>query len=1011
MAIRAAVGGTGNFTTAATWGLVDESSTTGTSYLNSEAATTTLGTNYSDTVGTAFLYAVTAPTIDGIGIKISNRTGTTGTLKVHLEVATVEVAGTEVTIDMADLPVIATADINGGWIFFKFASPVALAAATSYNVAAKTSTASMCNLYSLTGDNISHYLRTTTTGAPAAGNDLIITGEYVDQSTNTAVIVTMDEIATTDYGSAPTAANSLITTGIAICQNGTLTYDTTSAHNPLLKISNSIIVYSGGTLSIGTTGTPIPRDSTAVLTFDCGANVDYGLIVRNLGTFNSQGLSRTIGKTFVSTLATTADVTQKTSSAISATAASPGVFTWASNTLSNGDTIQFSNIRTITGISTFTTYYIVNAGTDGAGKFRLSLTKGGGDINTTGAGSSTLVGWATSDVDIAVADDTGWLDNDVVAIASTTRTYTDCEQCVLNGNAAAALLTFDDAMVYGHSATSPTQAEIILLTRNVKIYGASATLQAYIDIKATATVDCDWTEFYWLGSATANKRGIDIATTTGTCTFSYCSRHTSTVASSYGWNMTGASGTGLTIQYCVSYNVANFNFQNVATTGTFTLDNNIFMKNIDASVNMVSMSDIGGTFTNNTTVGATAAGIYIAEVNGIIGTFSGNISHSNLTYGFYFVSAIFNSTISNTTAWRNSSFGIIFGSNPFDNVVFDTVTLFGNTTSNIGGPANAYHNNIKFISLTSNGDTTFSTTNGFAFLGSSSTWTDIYFINCDLSTVSGIKTAHTNDFLTGTQYGVMKIYLINTKLGAATEVSAQTYLMSTSFISSQRHDTTKGAHKTWMKNSTNTIDTIYNTATPSLRITPTSVAVSPYKAVSAPDGRGFKVNVADGQTCTPSVYVRLSKDISQSGTANVAVVTDATSLDDSRLAMTVNAYVGEIVTCNSKTLLVTSNTATKFTGASWTGGTPASGLAWTMGDVYTYTGNVPRLILKRNDAMGYSADQVLDSHSGATGTWEQVTGAVTGAATDDGVLEFIVDCDYGTANSFINVDDFTATVA
>ena len=181
-------------------------------------------------------------------------------------------------------------------------------------------------------------------------------------------------------------------------------------------------------------------------------------------------------------------------------------------------------------------------------------------------------------------------------------------------------------------------------------------------------------------------------------------------------------------------------------------------------------------------------------------------------------------------------------------------------------------------------------------------------------------------------------------MASGNEVTNQIYLSSNAFISSQRHDTTKGLHKTWMRNSTNTIDTtVFNTLSPSLKITPTSVSTSPYKAVSAPDGRGFKVCVADGQTCTPSVYVRMSKA--------------------------------------------------------------------STGDAADYSGSQPRLILKRNDAMGYTADQVIDTGTAAIGNWEQLTGAVTGAATDDGVLEFVVDCDYGTANSFINVDDFTASVA
>ena len=79
------------------------------------------------------------------------------------------------------------------------------------------------------------------------------------------------------------------------------------------------------------------------------------------------------------------------------------------------------------------------------------------------------------------------------------------------------------------------------------------------------------------------------------------------------------------------------------------------------------------------------------------------------------------------------------------------------------------------------------------------------------------------------------------------------------------------------------------------------------------------------------------------------------------------------------------------------------------GDSANYNGNHQRLILKRNDAVGITADTVIDTAAGAIGNpWEQLTGT-TAAATENGVMEFVVDCD-GTTG-FVSVDDFTATVA
>ena len=69
------------------------------------------------------------------------------------------------------------------------------------------------------------------------------------------------------------------------------------------------------------------------------------------------------------------------------------------------------------------------------------------------------------------------------------------------------------------------------------------------------------------------------------------------------------------------------------------------------------------------------------------------------------------------------------------------------------------------------------------------------------------------------------------------------------------------------------------------------------------------------------------------------------------------------------------------------------------------------MILKRNDAIGITADvQIGSSASTASeGAFELLTGT-TAAATDDGVMEFVVDCDYGTDNSWVNIDDFSAIV-
>ena len=838
MAVRASIA-TGNFLTAGTWGTVDA-----TSYNNSEATTTALTTTYA----TSSTFTPGAITISHIGVKLSVRNGTTGTISVCLDLATVDVAGTTVTINTADLPVAATADLNGGWVFFKLAAPVLLLAATAYGVKAKTSSINQVSLFSTATTNWSRALITTTTGAPAAGDDLIVAGEYTGAGTSNSFTVTMNETATTDYGSTPTAANSLIGPGLAICSKGTLTWGTTAATNYNLKMSNSIVVYSGGTYNQGTTGTPCPRDSTMTLLFDCGANVDYGLTVRNLGTCVMQGQSRTSAKLI---------------------------------------------------------YYC--------------------KLNTDEAIASTSLG---------VNTDTGWLDNDEIVVASTTQTGSQTEVGALNGAAGASTLTVDGfagaggGLAFAHSGTSPTQAEVVLLTRNVKVNGASATLQAYIDIKATASVDCDWVEFKWLGSATTNKRGIDIATTSsGAFTMNYCCLRNFTVTSSKGLTVTGSATSGWVFSNNVTYNINDQHFSVNSTSGTWTADSNLFLLNVGSGVAIASLSDIGGTFTNNTCVSPVGTGITIAEA-ATIGTISGNTVHSGGS-GVSFGSGLSGGTLLDTTLWRNGAGGMIFNTSPIviSNVLIKNLTVFGNLTANINISTSSLFN-VTFDNIISNGDTTFATTSGILCSGSSLT-TDLNILNSDFSTASGIKVAHTNDINFSTTSSA-RIRIINTKLGGTNEVTGQSSLTDSSYVSSQKNDQTAGSHKIFKKYGTIQRETTtVHTGSQAMKLTPNNAS---NKLTTEGVFGGFKCAVGSGATVTPTIYV--------------------------------------------------------YEDAS-------------------YNGNRARLIVKRNDALGITADTVLDTATAASdAAWEALTGT-TAAVTDDGTLEFIIDCDGTAGNLFVD----SATVA
>lgn len=860
MAKRASIA-TGNFTAAGTWGLIDA-----TMYGQSETSQPVCATSYGTATRSA-LYTPGAITVSHIGIKLANRTGTTGTITVHIaNNAHVEVAGTAVTINCADLPAATNTGLNGGWHFFKLATPVTLAAATQYEVEAKTSSASQIQLHaSATTNGLScALLDAATTGAPAAGDDLFVVGEYTGTGTSNSFTVTMDNTATTDFGSAPTAANSLLGPGIAICNKGTLTFGSTAATNYYLKVSNSVIVYSGGTFNIGTTGTPIPRDSTAVLEFDPAADGDYGLVVRNLGTFNAQGLSRTSGKDVV-------------------------------------------------------------------------MCK----LNTDEAAGQTTLG---------VDTDTGWLNGDDIVITSTTQTSTQGEKRTLNANANASDMTVSAGLTNAHSGTSPTQAEVLLLTRNVKIRSATSTLMAYVYCAPTSQVDIDWVEFSYLGENATNKRGIEVATTTGSFNMQYSTIRDCEDGMVY---TSSASLNNLTISNNVFYNLTLSGiafYITVATSGTsLTITNNYFATITGTGI---SLYDCGGTFTGNVVTGCSGAGVSFNESNASYGTVQNNTVHSCGSYGFILNSAATGSfigtsdtirTLSSFTIWRCVSGGFFTNSQAgslMRNMVIDGFIFFGNggrsiRLANPGGGAGtgAQYSNVVLTNITSNGDSTFATTNGIEFGDNSASapgyiiYENLRIINNDFSTVSGIKTAHTVDLeFTYPSISHCSIYVENTKLGAATEVASGDYtaLPKGSFIRFQKNDQTAGLHKTFSRYGTIIRETTtVHTGSQSFKMTPANAT---YKLES----NSFYIAVANGATLTPSVYV--------------------------------------------------------YEDAS-------------------YNGARARLILKRNDAIGITSDTVIDTATASSdGAWEELTGT-TDAATDDGVMEFIIDCD-GTAGNLF-VDSFT----
>ncbi len=810
--------GSGNWNTAATWGVAEAGS-------SAIQATVSASTNTTASYVNSSAFTCTNADVL-IGVVMScKRVNTTGTVTIGFSADNGSTYAKEVTVNASDLPADQT------WVMFKFDSALTADGGSDYKVAIKGSSAGNATFYrDATAGNWARVPVTNTApgGAPSAGDNLYVVGNWTAAATGSSYTVTMDAVAASivDHGA------------LTIGQNGTVDFGNAASTNYYLRLSGDLTVWSGGTFSMGKVGAAIPSTSTAKLNFDCGSNVQYGLIVKDGGTFNAQGASKT---------------------------------TW--------------------------TYLAADAAAN-----------------------------ATS---LTTADSTGWADNDEIAIAPTTRTYSQYEKGAMNGAASGTTLTVDGfggtggGVAYAHSGTAPTRAEIINLTRNVQIFGASASYQSYIYVSTSATCDWDNVEMYWLGSATANKYGVTIYTAAGG-SFSAvgCSLHDFAVNGSVGLNFASANN-NFTVDACVLYNIYNCGIHVENTAGVdWSVTDNVVI-GIVSSQYGIWLEDLGGTVTGNIVSGTSSAGIAceLAGTSATTGTFATNTVHSSNTYGFRFLTALTTPsgpvTFSDLTAWRNNDVGVYFAIAPKYPLTLDGVIAFGNKNGNITllGPAK-----FRLLDVTSSGDSTFSTASGLTLNP-----TSLLILEIESSTfgvASGIKTAHTADlvFASGTFFS--EITCRNVNFASASPQDELDDQAAGSFIRCQKYGQSATDHRTFqaMGSDTAVIQTdtaIYKTAAPSERITPASASV---KIESGP----HRKSVASGATATFSVWVRKS------------VSTDSGGAD--------------------------------------------------------YNGAEPRLVLKAAPALGITTDTVLDTMTAAVGNWEQLTGT-SAAANDDGVLEAVVDLD------------------
>lgn len=302
-----------NLWTDATWQTVDT-----TSYLKSEAGSTTTTTSY--VASSTFTPGII--TVEGILLRVKGTTTTpTGTFSVELYNSTGAASVATVTCNATDITNNNT-NLDGGWMYFKFGSPVTLLAATAYSVRIKSSVNATVTVYrNTTAGNWSRGLVTSTTASLSANDDVIVCGNVTAAATTTVNTVTFDYTGANAYNSVEVGAY------------GKLIGENSAYKNYKLTINDAglFLITHNGIVEFSTSSSRLPTTSTFVILLTCSARNTNYLYVRNYGTF------RAFGSDKIRSAKLTADV------GIGGTTLTTNITTnWKS-----GDNIYISNTETI----------------------------------------------------------------------------------------------------------------------------------------------------------------------------------------------------------------------------------------------------------------------------------------------------------------------------------------------------------------------------------------------------------------------------------------------------------------------------------------------------------------------------------------------------------------------------------------------------------------------------------------------------------------------------------------
>lgn len=482
--------------------------------------------------------------------------------------------------------------------------------------------------------------------------------------------------------------------------------------------------------------------------------------------------------------------------------------------------------------------------------------RAGGIIQTYGATKTTKTTLASNvgsgGTTITTNDSTGWSTGDTLAIASTVRAQIGfAETVTLTGPAVGTSIPITAAVNFhdGNASAILPRANVINLTRNIRIKGISASLQTYVVTGVSGTVSFNFTEFQYLGSATANLRGIDNLMTSGTFELIGCSFENFEVASSVAINFTSTSNIG-NIQNCVFYRIIG---ASILTLTTGYLQNPVVINDCvsigGSAMNTLQAMSIyadNGTYTNLVAANSSTSGIYFVT-NTVLPSLTINNLTSYVCTGANMQlfpaseSNVLPATITNILSYRSTAEGLAVGSSSVTaalNFNIDGGRLFGNTTRGLtlGFVFSGFIKNMNIYN-----EVGYDQPNGIVM---NNHIENVYFDNCNI----GVSVAHSvSDVRDVCPRNEHVLFFRNCNFGSTTEFSNQSLYTVGSYVGSAKHDQTAGNHRMYKKFGTITSDsTFFKTASPSQRLTPSDASnklFSQEKRVAIPSGNGASVSV------------------------------------------------------------------------------------------------------------------------------------------------------------------------